>query len=326
MNQNTEYEKLVALIETTLNQFDNVTVEHDVNLNDKDGNSCQIDVLIEFDLGERFGKKQIAVECKNKGSRKVERQQMGAFIEMIDSLNISKGIYVARKGFQQGARIKAEKSNRILLYTLDTISEGDISNWVKNSPLTKLGINPIWTTLDLNIDSEDEEITKIDLNLLISEDTIFEYNGERFLFKQFLINEHEYFLKRYGTDVIFNGRKKYGKNINDKQFEVNQIREYENDLKVIINGKKFNITKTIVKYMSKFITEKSVEHFTHEYKSFGMDISDAEVYTAKFSDSTVNFVKRTDDEKPIGYVQKSGSEEYEKIVYLGRLDEIKEEE
>lgn len=326
MNQNTEYEKLVALIESSLKEFDNVTVSHDETLIDNDGNPCQIDVLIEIELGERLGKSRIAVECKNKSNRKIERQTMGAFIEMINSLNIAKGIYVSRKGFQRGARIKAEKSNKILLYTLDTINRGEISNWIEDSPLTKYGIIPLWTTLNLSIDSENEEINSIDPNLLLSMETIFNYNGEQFFINQFLINEHDYFLQTRGTQVIFDGYARFGKNIKNKKFEVNQTRQYNNNFMITIDDKEINITKTVIKYMSKVTTETSIEHYTQAYKAIGNNNTEAEVFTAKFTDSVVNFVKGKDDRMPIGYVQRKESEDYEKIFNLGRLKEIRKEE
>ena len=120
------FEHIVTLIETSLAEKGNVTVQHNVSIIDKDGIERQIDVLIECDLGSRLGKEIIIVECKDCNTKKIELTHVDSFISLVESVSAIKGIYVSKIGFQSGAITKANNHPKILLRTLAKINEKEI--------------------------------------------------------------------------------------------------------------------------------------------------------------------------------------------------------
>lgn len=130
------FERLITLIENSLATDRNIKVQHNVKIEDKDGIKRQIDVLIEINYGKRFGKQIVIVECKDWNSE-IEVGHMGAFINLVESVNAFKGIYVSKKGFQSGAIKKAKGNSKIILKTFEDINKSEIIQWIDFDHLIK---------------------------------------------------------------------------------------------------------------------------------------------------------------------------------------------
>lgn len=120
MNKGKQFEELVTLIEKAVHPMQGVKVLHDVKLPAKYGRDRQIDVLILDERDGRFVFKTI-IECKNK-VEKVDLNTVGAFKELLDSVNAHQGIIVSAAGFQAGA-LESAKERNILLYELSKPKE-----------------------------------------------------------------------------------------------------------------------------------------------------------------------------------------------------------
>ena len=111
MNQNTEYELLVAQIHQAMLEYDgyeNIRVEHDVKIEGKSGATHQIDVYWEFKAAGTIYK--TCVECKNYTSA-VKKLHVAAFAETLRDIGNANGIIATTSSFQKGAKLLAEQNN-----------------------------------------------------------------------------------------------------------------------------------------------------------------------------------------------------------------------
>lgn len=102
-NLNTEYEIFTKEIyEEILKEegFENIEVLHNQKVKGKSGLEHQIDVYWSFRLGGIEHK--VAIECKNYSER-VSKDKIQSFKTIVDDLS-AKGIFVARSGYQSGAK------------------------------------------------------------------------------------------------------------------------------------------------------------------------------------------------------------------------------
>ncbi|MFK4784831.1 restriction endonuclease [Fusobacterium sp. MFO224] len=108
MNENTEYEILTKEIYEALLEKEGysniINVQHNINIKGKSGCQHQIDVYFEYEIAGITQK--IAIECKNYQSR-VPIGKIRDFNSVLNDIDAS-GIFVAREGFQAGAKEYAE--------------------------------------------------------------------------------------------------------------------------------------------------------------------------------------------------------------------------
>ncbi|MCG9620682.1 MULTISPECIES: restriction endonuclease [Vibrio diabolicus subgroup] len=111
MNQNTEYELLVAQIHQGMLQFDgveNIAVKHDVTITGKSGATHQIDVYWEFKLaGVTY---RTCIECKNYRSA-IKKSQVASFAETLRDIGNANGIIATTSSYQKGAKLLAQANN-----------------------------------------------------------------------------------------------------------------------------------------------------------------------------------------------------------------------
>lgn len=155
MGKNTgkEYERLTQLVFYQIinqNSVQTIDVKHDVILQGKT-TSHQIDVYWEFNLGGIVYSTVIqAKDWKNK----VPQKEMLAFKSIIDDLPTgTKGIYVAKSGYQLGAKTVAE-ANGIAIYELREPHEQDWKGRVKDINIQFEIRRPIYKELKLNLDQK----------------------------------------------------------------------------------------------------------------------------------------------------------------------------
>jgi hypothetical protein len=168
-NTGKPYELLTKWIIEQLSEesgVNTIRIEHDVNLQGRDA-VHQIDVLWEFEVGG-FNYTTI-IQAKDWWTRNIDQGKLIQFKGVLDDLpGQPRGIMVARKGFQKGAREFADK-NKILIYELREPTEKD---WDGRFKLFHINVNivtPHFEDIKLNFDDcwNEQEFKK--LRHLISE-------------------------------------------------------------------------------------------------------------------------------------------------------------
>ena len=104
MDENIEYEKLVQEIYQAILKsegFENIKVEHNVNIEGKSGCKHQVDVYWEFKLAGELHR--VAIECKNY-STEISIGIVRNFFGVINDVGNIKGIIVTKIGYQSGAK------------------------------------------------------------------------------------------------------------------------------------------------------------------------------------------------------------------------------
>lgn len=108
LNENTEYEKLAQSIYQSIlkaERFENINVDHDINVKGKSGCEHQIDVYWEFTVGGVT--QRVAIECKNYISH-ISVGRVRDFFGVLHDIGNINGILVTKKGYQSGAKKYAD--------------------------------------------------------------------------------------------------------------------------------------------------------------------------------------------------------------------------
>ena len=168
LNQNTEYELLVAQIHQGMLQFDgveNISVKHDVTITGKSGATHQIDVYWEFKLAGVIYR--TCVECKNYKSA-IKKSQVASFAEILRDIGNADGIIATTSSYQKGARLLAQANNiRLVL----------VNNLLRT---IHFKIQPIGTNFDNIAFNFNKESVKpaLERNGLEKYETAYTYSGE----------------------------------------------------------------------------------------------------------------------------------------------------
>ena len=135
-NTGIPYEKLVQHIYQQIvncDGIDTIEVQHDVTLKGKT-TSHQIDVYWEFALGGNLYR--TIIQAKD-WATKVKQEQMLTFKAVLDDLpNGTKGIFIAKTGYQSGA-IDVANANGIPIYTFRPATE---ENWNGQIPMIQAAL------------------------------------------------------------------------------------------------------------------------------------------------------------------------------------------
>lgn len=119
MKNGASFESFVAYVYQSLldlSSFDSI-VSKNVSIKGLSGLVSEFDVYYEFNhLNMRF---RVAIECKD-WSKAVDVSQVRDFGSKISDLNNIAGVFIARSGYQTGAKQYAEKKG-ILLLTIDDL-------------------------------------------------------------------------------------------------------------------------------------------------------------------------------------------------------------
>lgn len=173
MKKNTgkQYEKLVQHIyqqivnSDTNRDIETINVQHNINLKGKT-TSHQIDVYWKF----LFGREVFSTIIQAKDwSSKVPKKEMLAFQQILEDLpSGTKGIFIAKNGFQSGA-IEVAQANGISLYTLRATKD---EKWNGEIPLVTAVLDfyiPFYYKpqfqMPLNWAKENQELAKLMHNL-----------------------------------------------------------------------------------------------------------------------------------------------------------------
>lgn len=114
-----EFETFLASI---YRDMDDVKVQHDAKIADKEGIERQIDVLVRF----RRGAHQFMVIIEAKYWKKpIERAQVDELILTVQKFNASKGVFFTTVGYQEGARKVAQANGIDIFCVKDPTKE----NW-----------------------------------------------------------------------------------------------------------------------------------------------------------------------------------------------------
>lgn len=137
-NDGKDYEQFVALLQQALLNAENITLQKniEVQLNKKIVDSCgverEFDIYWEYELAGITYK--TVIECKDYDSR-ISLEKIDALIGKIGDIKDLKAVFATKKGYQSGAKIKAEHNKIDLLI----VREQNASDWhdVDGTPLLK---------------------------------------------------------------------------------------------------------------------------------------------------------------------------------------------
>ncbi len=131
----------IILSSEELGKQKNIKVEHDIKLTDRNGIKRQFDVYWEYELGGFLYKN--VIECKDY-ARDISIARIDELIGKLHDLPDVRGAFATRKGYQSGAKIRAETNNIDLLI----IREQNDSDWI-----SKDGV-PLLSKIVLNINMD----------------------------------------------------------------------------------------------------------------------------------------------------------------------------
>lgn len=125
-------------------------VEHDVLVKGRSGLEHQIDVLITIDAGPVVSR--TLIQCKDWGSP-VKKSDVQALWGVINDVPGSNGFFVARSGYQDGAKQYAAH-NGIKLYVLRKPIEDDWDGYIKEVGITMAFLMPSIAITSIEPDAE----------------------------------------------------------------------------------------------------------------------------------------------------------------------------
>lgn len=151
-------------------EFLDVEVKHNVNIQGK-CTKHQIDLYWEIKKGKNI--KRFLVEAKDY-SRPISKDKIGTFIAVIDDIPNSVGIFIAKSGFQKGAKEWAEKK-KIQLYELRDYKEKDFEGKMMKLKLNigVKGTNKTYSCIEIN---GYEKIVKVLYNVTAKTIKMFDKN------------------------------------------------------------------------------------------------------------------------------------------------------
>lgn len=321
MSKGKYLEKLITVIEETLKPFEYFKVRHDVEIPDKNGINRQIDILIEVKGDPRFDNFRIIIETKN-WNKKININTVGAFIDLLESTKVTKGIIVTTKGFQSGAKKKAilENSKQLLIYKVEETSDKELENWI-NDRLYEIKLIPIIDPKKLEFEfSFFSPPPKIDLSKILDDGVMIftnPYQEEKFI--DFVLREKNRVLQSALNKTVFKLLETFSIDKMPKVID-NKMR-IKLPLNTSLKLGKYKLEIEKVGFTLKFNVEiVSSNKITKEnYKEIDGDIK-AEVVTAKFD--RYNYVlvrnKLNQDERYF-IIPKSSKGKTKEIYNLGEV-------
>jgi len=144
-NDGKDYERFVqnlqqALLDSEeLTKQKNIKIEANKKITDNNGIEREFDLYWEYELAGITYK--TIIECKDYNSC-VSIEKIDALIGKLRDIPDVKGIFATKRGYQKGAKIKAEK-NKIDLLIVREQNDSDWQDEEGNSYIKKIGINMI---------------------------------------------------------------------------------------------------------------------------------------------------------------------------------------
>lgn len=170
-----EYELLSQKIYQELlisENFSNIAVKHNVNMQGKD-TKHQIDIYWETEIDGSI--KKVLVEAKDY-SRPVSKDKIGTFLSVIRDIPNSVGIFIAKSGFQKGAKEWAEK-NEVQLVEIRDYKKEDFEGKMMKLKLniSMKGTDKTYSCIEIN---GYEKIGKVLYNVVDKTIKMFDKNNK----------------------------------------------------------------------------------------------------------------------------------------------------
>jgi len=289
-NQSTEFEKLVANIEEVLREDTSLKVFHNYKIRDSADCPYQLDVVLKKDLGKRLGTILIPIECKNWNSKKVERRDIDAFINLLDSLNLSKGIFVSKIGYQSGAIKKAQSSGRVLLQTLDNLSKSELLKWIGESPLKRVILEPIIENVNFGFETKTPISDLAEIRKANPLEITLEIDGRTENLFDRWIKTHFSYTSKSLFQILKEGKRINGKNFEEYkikcQFKISNVQ----NLAIVYNSFRIELEGLRLNYLAKIKFEEAVNSSILTYKELATNETLAEISSAEFENIRVDII------------------------------------
>lgn len=315
MKKSNEYEVLTTIIQKALSTLDNVAIEHDKKIKDKDGIKRQIDVLIEYEIAPHIGTQRIIVECKNHG-RKVDIAKVGTFIDLVESVNASRGIYVSSAGFQAGAITKANGTNgKVLLHSLSEVNEKDVVEWIR-TPSYCFFYEIIENSFQFNLKTKERIDFDSKEELLMAEIT---QNGTRRTLGAFINQALSVYKHEIKKVLLKNAIALKDKEVLEEIGSLTYTIDLEKTDGFILNkGKEIRTIYIELVFGAKLVKKRNMNNQPLEYSSLSSESKIAEIEKVDFGDYLICSIKNSQSGTLRFFkVSKKGSP---KILELYELD------
>ncbi|WP_198006828.1 restriction endonuclease [Limnobacter sp. MED105] len=248
-NTGKEYEMFVGNLQQALLNAENITtqknikVEVDKKITDSCGIDRQFDIYWEYELGGLTYK--TVIECKDYAS-KVSMDKIDALIGKIRDIPDLKAVFATKKGYQSGAKNKAEKNKIDLLI----VREQNDTDWTYDdgTPLIKkicinmhLLIPAYIHKFEPVLDSE-----WIKANNDIATESLINFSGlNNEIFIEDLIENERYSLHELASKLSEQEGKEYG--VFKKTVKLEKAFIYHQDIKLKLVGYKieYSVSKPI---------------------------------------------------------------------------------
>lgn len=260
-NTGKEYEKLAQVIYKQILEIEghNADVKHDVTIQGKDYKH-QIDVYWELKVAGITTK--YLIEAKDYASP-VSIEKIKAFITTVNDIKNSHGIFIAKSGFQKGAKELAEK-NGIQIYELRNCNENDFAGKMMKMELKIIIPTLIYDNLNIQINKEKSITEKI--HIIISGNTEIFQQDKMLKLKEIIQDLCE----ENGTDVKYSEYK------------------FEEDTYIIFEKQKIYIDKI----GGIFGIKENIENIKiNGYEMVGKILFDVINKTYKIFDKSNNYIK-----------------------------------
>lgn len=261
-NTGKEYEELAQIIYQQILKLEgyNVEVKHNVKIQGKDYKH-QIDVYWELNIAGITTK--YLIEAKDYSSA-VSIDKIKSFITTVNDIKNSHGIFIAKSGFQKGAKELAEK-NGIQIYELRDINEDDFLGKMMCIDFEIKILRMHYNNLNLHVSKEKSKITS-NQKIEVSGQTEIYQSGK----------------KEKIENIIFNLCNSNGTNIKHKEYLL------EENAYIDMNNEKIFVEKL----SGDFGIIESKEHIKiNGYEKIGKILLDVINKNYKIFDKDNNYIK-----------------------------------
>lgn len=247
-NTGKEYEQFVASIQQALLNAENITTQKniEVEVNKKIVDNCgierQFDIYWEYEMGGLTYK--TVIECKDYSSN-VSIEKIDALIGKTRDIPDLKPVFATKKGYQSGAKTKAEQNKIDLLI----VREQNESDWTDEdgTPFIKKICTNMHICMPAHIHKFDPMIDGewVKENTSLDTSKPINFSGLNKIFIEDISNNEKYSLHELSSRLSPSENKEYGVFEKTEKFENAFI--YHQDLKLKLIGYKieFSISKPI---------------------------------------------------------------------------------
>ena len=242
---------------------------------------------------------------------------VGSFLNLMDSLNVTKGIIVSKKGFQSGAIKKANgASEKVLLYKLEETEDKEIKEWSEKG-FHEISYGVIWEkgySIQLDIEGRNNWGFKE-----LDKKGFIEINGHRIKFSEFLADRTEENLPLAILPNMKRVIKEEGLKGLPELVKIQMNLDMSDGFKVFLNEESATLNSINI---SIYMWINVIEAFNLTKDKYGKigKKPDAQVITAEFDGYRFVQINTNNDSRKQFIIPKDSTKEIVEMKYLDKID------